>query len=399
MNDNADQTPSHASDADNTAVETTVNHTIEPTDTVELPVEGAPATTAHSTDDKKPADKPTRKNTPAIALALLALLLALLAGVGCAYLYYRLHTLTTANAEQAAQQKNRIDQLDVRPRLATLSKRLDGIAKQNQQNGTNSNTRIDQLQNAVQVLQETGLRSDRTWVIAETRYLLKMAQHRLLLAADLDSAAAASRVADAQLHRLADVSLLPVREALSIEIATLRSAPRPDIEGVVLALMQLGRRSNLLALPTVAGAKPATTAVKETSTEQTDEPLAQTSIGDNLVQLVKRHIVVKAAPKPTLSPENPRVDEQVLGQRAALQLALQRAQIAALRRNQVDFLAVIHAAQTLLAAHFAKDNQHVQRFSEDLDTLAQVLVRPQLKGIGAALKLLDKIEAGLGDKS
>lgn len=371
--------------------------------------------TGKTTTGKTPAGK-TRKGRITTALALLALLLTLIAIAGCIYLYYQVYTQNIKATEQATQQKNRIDELDIRPQLKALQQDLDAITEQSKQRAAGTGIRIDKLQDAVQVLQETGSRSDRAWVIAETRYLLKMAQHRLLLAADLDSAAAASSAADAQLHSLADVSLLPVREALAEEIAQLRSAPRPDIEGVVLSLIQLARRGNSLALYTTQAAKadtkgeagPVETEQTPASQTETDTPAeidtGNPGIGNEIKQSIKaflkQHVVIKPAPDTSLPLENPALDEtQILGKRAALQLALQRAQIAALRRDQVDFLSAVQAAQALLSEHFDLDKPRVQRFAEDLDTVARASVRPIVEGIGEALKRLNKIEAGLGGQS
>jgi uroporphyrin-3 C-methyltransferase len=353
-------------------------------------------------DSPEPQVDETPKAGRSVAgvFAFLALLLALVAIAGGGYLYWEMRTLKSSTDGLAAGQQNLIQTLDVRPRLDKLDQRIDVISQQNVKAFGAANERLEELQDSasmlqdsVRALQEVGSRGDRDWVIAETRYLLKMAQHRLALAGDLDSATAAIRAADAQLHTLADVSLLPVREALAKEIASLRSAPKPDIEGVVLALIQLARRSNSLPLKTSRNGSIDVALAPEPLAGATGDTQIDAGLGSEMMKLVRQFVVVKrTALEDSVNLDIDESAAENLGRRAKLQLALQKAQIAALRRDQVDFIAAIGQSRFLLAEHFDEQNDLVRRFAQDLSLVEQSPVRPEVKGVGAALLLLDKIE-------
>ena len=323
-------------------------------------------------------------------------MIAIGAVAGCGYLYYQLKLLNQDIDSRTADQQAKIRSLDVSPKLAALSQQLDQSSSSSKQDDTKLANRIDQLQVSVEVLQENGSRADRDWIIAETRYLLKMAQHRLLLAGDLDTAAAATRAADAQLHSLADVSLLPVREALAAEIALLRSTPKPDIEGNVFSLIQLARRSN--DLPLKSDSDNTTVPVEQIAEAESavaDDPSQQAAqqggFSKSVMKFVDRFVLVKSVPvtEPSVLLQSDATES--LSKRAALQVALQKAQIAVLRRDQNDYVAAVSSAKLLLADNFDANNEVVKRFSEDLAQLEQSPVQPQALGIGAALKLLNKI--------
>lgn len=383
------------------------NSAPEPVGNVDSQIDVSPehdaefASQPETDNPEQPADKtPKPRRLVVGVLAFLALLLAIAAIAGGGYLYWEMQTLKSSTDSLAAGQLNLSRTLDFRSRLNTIDQRIDAISQQNLKSYGVVEARFEELQDSVHVLQETGSRSDRDWVIAETRYLLKMAQHRLALAGDLDSATAAMRAADAQLHTLADVSLLPVREALAKEIASLRSTPKPDIEGKVLALIQLARRSNSLPLKTVSTVLIDVALASESLPTDAGERQIDAGFSSEMMKLVRQFVVVKRAA--LHSPANLNMDESAaenLGRRAKLQLALQKAQIAVLRRDQVDFVATIAQAKSLLLEHFDNQNDLVRRFAEDLLLIEQLPVRPNIKGIGATLQLLNKIEIESGGES
>ena len=345
-----------------------------------------------------PVQKPAKTGRAAAVLAFLSLLIAIAAVAGCAYLYLELKKLDTSVAQRSSRQLAQIKALDKSTEFATAISGIENRISQVEQNSQSGDGALaenfNQLESAVRVLQENGARTDRDWAIAETRYLLKMAQRRLTLAGDLDTAAAATRAADEQLHALSDIRLLPVREALAAEIALLRSTAKPDIEGNVFALIQLARRSNKLPL------KPSVTLVDLQKEDESSVQLADSGTTQpvgfraSVMQFVDRFVVVKnvggrESDVFPLSAEG----EEILGKRAALQVALQQAQVAVLRRDQSDYSDALSEARAMLNKHFDSDSDIVARFSQDLGLLEQSPVRPELSSVGGALELLNKVVA------
>ena len=80
-----------------------------------------------------------------------------------------------------------------------------------------------------------------SWLRAEAQYLLRLANQRVVMARDTDSALALLDSADGILRQLDDVSLHDVRAAVAAEQAALRAVPKVDVEGIYLRLSALGR--------------------------------------------------------------------------------------------------------------------------------------------------------------
>jgi len=99
------------------------------------------------------------------------------------------------------------------------------------------------------LLERSGhLRND--WMIAEAEYLIRLANHRLLLDRDVDTALAALATADARLRDTGDPALIPARKALAEDMAALRALPRVDRTGLSLQLSALARQAAALPLAT-----------------------------------------------------------------------------------------------------------------------------------------------------
>ncbi|MEM7293486.1 MAG: uroporphyrinogen-III C-methyltransferase [Pseudomonadota bacterium] len=355
--------------------------------------EPEPEPETKSEADEKPAvkDEPTpAPSKPRRGLALvagLALLIASGAVAGGLYLFGEVRELRNAQAARVVNQQEELAAMDVRPQITSLQGRVDALDQSMNESFDVLYQQQSDTQAGLANLQEVSVRTDRAWTLTETRYLLKMAQHRLALAGDLDTAAAALRAADAQLHSLADINLLPIREALAEEIALIRAAPKPDIEGTVLSLIHLARRSN--QIPLISQRKRAQIAE---ATPVSAEPTEPGDFSTEFVKFVNQFIVVRAAPA-TDNTDPPERAAEALGKRAELQVALQKAQVAALRRDQTDFVSAVQLAKSLVAAYFDIDNDVTLRFVEDLHALEESPVRASVSGIGGALVKLEEFVA------
>ncbi|MEE4662235.1 MAG: uroporphyrinogen-III C-methyltransferase, partial [Halieaceae bacterium] len=79
-------------------------------------------------------------------------------------------------------------------------------------------------------------RSGTQWIIAEVEYLLRVANHRLLLARDVDTARAALEIADQRLRDTKDPGWAGVRAQIAREIAALSAYQPPDDAGLAARL-------------------------------------------------------------------------------------------------------------------------------------------------------------------
>lgn len=88
------------------------------------------------------------------------------------------------------------------------------------------------------------LRGNRDWVLGEVNYLVFMANERLKAANDIATAVAQLKVADDRLTKLADPSLLPLKTALTNDLAKLMNATIIDKQEL---WEQVGALSSLIA--------------------------------------------------------------------------------------------------------------------------------------------------------
>jgi len=104
------------------------------------------------------------------------------------------------------------------------------------------------LQTAIEKLARSLGRDRSGWMLTETEQLLIIANHRLQLAHDIDSALAALNSADNQLRKLAKPELLPVRKAIAKEITQLKTLERIDIPGTALRLIEISEQISSIPL-------------------------------------------------------------------------------------------------------------------------------------------------------
>ena len=117
----------------------------------------------------------------------------------------------------------------------------------------NSANQIGELQTQQQALLESTDklyelygRDENSWQLAEVEYLMRVAQHKLILENDFEGAALTLQAASDKIAATADPGLLPVRIQISDEIAGLKTRSRPDLVGMTLVLGQLGKQIHAL---------------------------------------------------------------------------------------------------------------------------------------------------------
>ena len=153
--------------------------------------------------------------------------------------------------------------LDTRSReLADLSGTVDSMIAANQQFDNQLSTLTRQVDSQLEDLPLRIARIERTldkipgvanqarsaWLLAEAEYFMRIANAQLNLAGNVDVSLRALALADEKLRDLADPGLTRVRSLLSDEQTALRAVPRPDAEGIILALGSLARSLDTLPL-------------------------------------------------------------------------------------------------------------------------------------------------------
>ena len=226
--------------------------------------------------------------------------------------------------------------------------------------------------------------SAREWKLAEVDYLLRIANHRLLMERDAAGARHLLTRADEILAEQDDFSLHEVRALLAVELASLRAFKGTDGQGVFLRLEALKGLLNQLPLRLPEY-------IASHQDDEADPPLpdAQASLFDALLDRLEGLVRFRRHPgeplRPLLQPEQADYLEQ------HLRLALDRAQLAVLRRDQAIFEASLTAAKDWLHRFIDPRNAVATAAGRELDALLTVELAPPLPDISASLNRLREL--------
>lgn len=364
-------------------------------------------------DEKTKTPKPAKSNGqppagPRAAVIVLAVL-AVAAVAFAGYMWDKSNLQTgDANARveslQQTMQTQRQTQDNLQENLARLTSRLQTFEgnlhsatmqlQEVERRLTQENAKLrDELQTQVAAMDSLRdslvvlrgeLRGDAMPELQSVERLLLIANEQLYLADDVDSAAAALRLAAAQLQTISDPSLQPVQDALRKEIAALDAVQPPDVTGVVQQLAALSRDLDAVALATAAvqPTAPAETA-DAAGAAATDSVWldAGKAVFADLAALVQVQTDV-SPPATLLNAEwRPLLVEKV-------RLILESAQVALLRGQGDVFAARMQTAKDAVLANFAADSTQGAEWLMRLDALAATPVQTPPPDITASLQFL-----------
>ena len=341
----------------------------------------------------------------------IALVLAVVACVASAYLWYRQEVqgrhqqeLTAANlsgelkgvsegARALEKQQDRLSEAQekilsrqdelaslvqekLETSVSTLQEKLEGSVSTLQQ-------QQDALTGSVSKIYESMDRSIDSWALEEVEQLLRMANHSVSLAGDIENGIIALNFADSRLAELGNPELLDVRRLIAEELGQLKALERIDLPG--LAFRLAGLSSTVDKLPLIN--KPSRPGASETGDgNQAEEENMWMQAGyellDDLKGLVRIQNVAEPA-KPLLAPE------QRYFLTGNLRLLLSGAQIAVLRADTNTFKANLEQAAQILTDYFDTGEQSVKSVLTELQAMSGEKLaaeRPDVSGSIAKLK-------------
>ncbi len=326
-----------------------------------------------------------RAKRPGRLLSSLSLLLALIALAGAGYLYYLLIYLqpeadTVARIEATDQRMVATDQ-----RMVALDNRLGALASQQrdalaaQQESQEAALAASEaaLLTALNDVSQQGPPSAREWQLAEAQYLLRIANHRLLMERDVPSALSLLRAADQILMELDDFSLHTVRARLADEILALSSVEGVDVQGLFLRLEALKGELDQLPLR-----------LPEYLVDDQTEPDPEKSFWAVLGEEFSNYLQLRrfdGSVKPLLAPE------EAVYLELNLRLMLERAQLAALRREQLIYQESLITSQEWIEAYLDLEELPVQRMIEELSSLGTLTLDRPLPDISGSLNELASV--------
>jgi uroporphyrin-3 C-methyltransferase len=239
------------------------------------------------------------------------------------------------------------------------------------------------------------------WILAETEQLMIVANQRLQLAGDIETATLALEIADERLRDLSDPDLTPVRKILAKEIQSLKSAERPDIAGISLRLGALSDSVASLplslefqqAVQSETAAEETKTAEKETARPvvRNEKPGFFAELWADVMSVISIRTNVQSY-KPLLPPE------QQYYLRENLRLMILGAQQAALRADTQTYATNLKLARGWAEEYFDTRSQALAQLVQELDKLSNAKLssaKPRISESLKALRAIARKKAGL----
>ena len=248
------------------------------------------------------------------------------------------------------------------------------------------------LQNKLKTLQDLSQsalkiskRGQRGWILAEVDYLLRLANRRLQVARDIKGAMAALSSASERLYDLGDLTLFPVRQQLSQDIAKLKSIKEADVNGVAMALDQMSHYINDLPFKSVQ---------EEVKTQfnKTTEPNENVSTGNNFIDSVIATIMnigdIKIHQR-SIEPASSAKQQQQY--EVVLRTHILAARLAVLRNDQQQFIYEIKKSLDIVEQYYQQDDNRIKQMQKDLEHFSTINLLPALPSLTTSWELLNKL--------
>jgi len=280
--------------------------------------------------------------------------------------------LNTQHSEAAATNARlTADISELNERLLSQRKTLDTLPP-----------RLTRLERALEELPGISDQARAAWLIAEAEYYLRIANAQVQLARNAEVALRAQQLADEKLRDAADPRLTQVRAALADEMTALRAVPRPDTEGIVLAISSLARSLDELPLAQQGPSRYGQQQAEEDNT--TGLARAWARLSQALLSLVRIKQTDEAA-----SPLRTQAEESLLLRRLEAELELARG--ALLNGEGALYRALLDDVKASIRRHFDNDAPSVRAAINQLADLARAELPETLPDISGSLALLGRV--------
>jgi uroporphyrin-3 C-methyltransferase len=234
------------------------------------------------------------------------------------------------------------------------------------------------LRDSSEKLYELFGRDKNAWQLAEVEYLMRVAQHKLILQDDFEGAAITLQAASDRIGLTGDPGLLPVRVMISEEIAELKTRKRADLVGMTLILAQLGRQVRVLE-PGFA-IRIDETAVAPAGVEASQDWLERfIAFIDSLVE------VRNEATRPS------EIEANSVDVGASLEDNLKLARWAVLERDASQYQLLLEQSLRLFREFYDLDNAANHDFMTQLQDLQKMVIKPDKPDITGSLRELQRI--------
>ncbi len=308
-------------------------------------------------------------------------------------------SLSTATSALKSQEDTLSDQKDVLAQQRQAVDEARDAFKQQEQKLVDENLRLQEreaeLRAAVADVHRRVGRSGTQWIIAETEYLMRIANHRLILARDTETARVALELADQRLRDTRDPGWAGVRAQVARDIAKLSAFESPDSAGLAARLSAMVEQ-----IPQLKIAR-ATIGPERTLPERVAREPGERSwntLLDDLWSGFKDSVRIRERDEPVqamLAPES----QFFLYEN--LKLHLEAARLGVARNDQALVHQNLGTASEWLATYFEQDDGTTAAIRRGIDEILKVDINPEMPDISQSLralqvrkKLLDDVTPG-----
>jgi len=348
-------------------------------DKEEAVVKKTTPTTKKAVAKKTTQSEPKQKSGAGVAwFAIILVFAATAAGyVGFTQLKKQITLLSTSTG--SAQESS--DSLSNKLQTSTsgINSKVSDLASQ-------LNTLKKSSADSISLLQKHAGKSKLQWLIAEAEYLSSIANTRLLLIGDIDTAIVALQAADQRLKENGNPLTFSIRKQLAKEINLLKSTKQVDtvgissqliaLEGAVAKMEISAPHAGTVQAPKIGKGEPSP--IPENIQETLNDAW------DNFSKLV----VVRRNDAPMAALMTPERVELI---RKNLSLKLEAARLALIHQNEVLYKASISLSMTWLSDYFDAESPAVKTALEQLATLKETPIKAQLPSIALSLKMLREL--------
>lgn len=246
--------------------------------------------------------------------------------------------------------------------------------------------RLETLEEGLTALQDDSARPHREWQVAEVRYLMRIADHRLSLMDDAQGALAALNAADEMLKAIGDPRFGEVRDAIALEKQALESYDGTQVSQLVAELEQITAELKPMPLK-MPEAENGAARLLMVNGEPAEDAAWWERAYFQVMNELNQHVTVRRHAQPVRS--MPDADAELF-MRQVLALRIESARLAALRLDAEDYRANLKGAQELLVEYFA--SEPVAPLLKRLQDLEQRELRAERPDISGSLEKLSGLE-------
>lgn len=290
------------------------------------------------------------------------------------------------------EKQEKVEEVDVRAELQSMQQSLDGKlataleqVKRESSNRTEQLARLEQqLQSQSEMLASFSANDHESWLRAEAQYLLRLANQRVIMARDPESALALLGSADSILRKLDDATLHEVRAAVAAEQAALRAVPKVDVEGIYLRLSALIEQADRLVIFQMPDQE---AQLVDEGAEEDDWQVRLERGYEQAARKLSDYIVIRRRDVPMHALMDPQWEGLV---RQNLRMLLEQAQVALLSGNQTLYVESLQRSQHWVAQFFDTDETAARAMSRELTQLESQTVQVILPDLTRSLQALDE---------